>query len=758
MENRDRSYRGDIAEKLNIFDLVPKVIYNKRNADKSWKYKKYPDIDPNFICVSKDGTIGNIYKVGELIIAVPSQEGKEILNIDTPSNEAKWKRTPIPEGFLKLEENYRKDIGESANHKKRDVRQKYKTDRKNLISKHIKFIDNEFDKRKHGLFIKIDEEILYLTGSAYMFLNYYYLTDSDMYPLFRTTSLYTWLHWEAVKADKDVFGELRFKSRRVAWTSEAASEALNTVTILKYANIPVVSERKELAEELFQSKIIDSFKYYPTYFKPIISDPNTLEKKKLELTHNTAQKETARIKLYPTKVTAYDSTRVKSFAINDEVFKLEDVDFTAFRSRHKRCYNKSKNLHPKGKFGSTVGDKNINTETARYEWENANPLKRDLTGNTNTGLIALFVDNCYTDAENGMFDGWGYPIINNPQKPILNEIGDIVEFGSITLWKMEEDKMKKMKKSDLNSFYRNSPRLIEHALRNEGGINNDFDADNLNNHVDHLNSIHELDWTDIIYRGNLAWTGEPYKSDVEWKPNTKGKIFTTWLPPKELQNKSSIREFHGKQLKMPDNNHIACLGVDSYDLVGKAASGKGSDGAFTGYSKMSMTGCPSHSFFLKYKDRPDKRDDFYDDVIMTCQYFGIFALIESNKGRILEYMYDKGFTGYAMRRQDKKWRDLSDAERLYGGMPTSKEVIADQASLLKDYIMDNVGQNLDNECKVYFKDLITEWIAFKVDKRTEFDLAVASGFAIMGSQYKVKMRKVPPINPEGGLTLSSFGA
>lgn len=754
----NKDYRGSIAEKLETYEIVPKVIYEKKNKDKSWEYRKYPDIDPNFICISKDGTIGEIFRIGGLIIAIPSKKGKEVVNSDSPSLEAKWKRTDIPADFLQLEEDYREDIEAAANHKKKEVRAEYKSQRKILIKKHINFINKEFDKRKYGFYIKIDEEDFYITGSNYMFLNYYYLTDSDMYPLFRTTAVYTWWHWEAVMADKDVFGELRFKSRRVAWTSEAASEAMNNATITKYANIPVVSERKELAEELFQSKIIDPFKYYPTYFKPIIKDPNNLEKKKLELTHNTAQKETARIKLYPTKVTSYDSTRVKPFAINDEVFKLEDVDFTAFRGRHKHCYNKTKDVHPKGKFGSTVGDKKINTETASYEWENANPLKREPTGKTKTGLIALFVDCCYTNAEDGMFDEWGYPIVHDPEEPIVNEIGDIVEFGAATLWKMEEENKKKLKKSDLNSFYRNSPREIEHALRHESGVHNDFDADNLNNHVDHLNSIHEHDWTDIIYRGNLAWTGEPYKSDVEWKPNTKGKIFTTWIPPKELQNKSSVRMFHGKPLMMPDNNHIGCIGVDSYDLVGKASSGKGSDGAAVGYSKFSMVGCPSHSFFLKYKERPDKRDDFYDDIIMICKFFGFFANIESNKGRILEYMYDKGFTGYVMRRQDKKWKDLSDAEKLYGGLPSSKEIIADQGSLLKDYIVDNVGQNLEKECKVYFKDLIKEWQKFNLDKRKEFDLGVASGFAIMGAQYKVKQRKVIDTEQTGGLSLSSFGA
>ena len=738
---RDRSYRGTIAEKINPFSFIDKSVYRKNNKEKSWAYGKHKDIDENFIIISKDGTLGDVYKVGSLIIGLPSSKGKEILNIDKHCDNSIWTRTKEPQEFLDLEENYRANLVDAGSQTEvKSIRKKYKRDRLLLLKKYEKFVDQEYDRRKNGIFIKIDKEVFYMTGSNYMFLNYYYLTDSDMYPLFRTTSVHTWWHWEAVKGDDDNFGEIRFKNRRVAWTSEAASEALNYMTITKYGNIPIVSERRELALELFQSKIVDAFKYYPTYFKPVISDPNDLPKTKIEITHDTPKRETSRIKTYPTKVTAYDSTRVAPFGINDEVFKLEDVDFSQFRSRHKRCYNKSKDMKPKGKFGSTVGDSKTNTTTARYEWDNSNPLKRDKTGTTGTGLLALFVDTCYTWSEEAMFDKWGYPIVDDPKEPIENEIGQFVEFGAITKWNLEEANAKKMKKSELNSFYRNVPRTIEQALRHESGVNNDFDTDNLNNHLDFLEKIPENEMTGIVLRGNLVWTGEPFKSDVMWQPNPKGRIQTTWIPPKDLQNKFAKKTFHGKEMVMPSNADIGCFGVDSYDIIGKATDG-GSDGAIVGYTKFNLTGAPANSFFLIYKHRPDKRNDFYDDVIKICRFYGMFALIESNKSRLLEYMYDNGYTGYSLRRQDKKWKDLKDYEKLWGGIPSSTEVIADQTSGLQDYIVDFIGNNLEDDCKCYHKELIKEWIAFKPDKRKEFDLGVASGMAKMGAQYRVKQRK-----------------
>jgi len=758
---RDTSYRGSIATKINPFELMDKKLYHKKNKEGSWQYKKYEDIDPNFICISKDGSLGEIYKVGELLIGIPSHKGKEIVNEDVHPDNSFWRRTETPEEFLDLEEKYSADLSDAGSQTEiKSIRNNYKSKRKTLLNKYSKFIAKEFEKRNNGFFIKIDNEIMYMTGSNYMFLNYYYLTDSDMYPLFRTTSVYTWWHWEAVKADDDVFGEIRFKSRRVAWTSEASSEALNFMSKTKYANIPIVSERKELALELFQSKIVDSFKYYPTFFKPVLSDPNDLPKTKIEIKHDTPKRETSRIKTYPTKLTAYDSTRVKPFAINDEIFKLEDVDFSQFRARHKRCYNQSKDTKPKGKFGSTTGDKKINSLSAKYEWENSDPRKRDKTGSTATGLVALFVDNCLTWGEEAMFDKWGFPIYHDPIEPVENEIGKIVEYGAITKWNIEEENAKKMKKSELNSFYRNVPRTIEHALRQEGGVHNDFDADNLNNHIEFLDKIPEQELSHIVMTGNLSWSGKKFESNVIWNPNPKGRIKTTWIPPKDMQNKFSKKNFHGKQMNMPNNADVGCFGVDSYDIIGNAGDGKGSDGTVVGFSKFNMVGAPSNSFFLTYRDRPEKRDDFYEDVIKICRFFGMYALIESNKPRLLEFMYDNGYTGYSLRRQDKAWSKLTESEKKWGGIPSSSEVVADQASLIKDYIVDHVGINLETDCKCYIKELIQEWIVFNLSKRKEFDLGVASGLAKMGAQYRVKKRKDAPdfINQSGSLSFSSFSA
>jgi len=152
MEERNRDYRDIIAEKLNPFQLIKRQTYRQKNKDKSWEYRKYPDIDPNFICISKDGTLGEIWQVGDLKIGLPSSEGKEIINSDLKDDDSVWKRTPIPDEFLKLERDYKRQMRKIKGQKRNEIRNEYFNEKKSLEKKYSDFINKEFDRRKNGLF------------------------------------------------------------------------------------------------------------------------------------------------------------------------------------------------------------------------------------------------------------------------------------------------------------------------------------------------------------------------------------------------------------------------------------------------------------------------------------------------------------------------------------------------------------------------------------------------------------------------------
>jgi len=504
MNVRDRSYRDRIGKKIPIRKIMPMHIYQQKNKEKSWEYKEYPEFDINFICISKDGTLGEIWKVGDLYIGLPNKDGKEIINAKVKPRDAKWKRTPPPTDFDDLWDWYVEEFGKVTDRQRRDVRAEFVRRRESLIQKYKKFVASEFYKRKHGVFIKIDRTVMYITGEHWMFLSHYYLTESDMYPLFRVTQMEALWHWEAVRADSRTWGEIRGKGRRTSWSVESASMALNNFTITKYARIPIVSERDELAQEFFEDKIEPSFKYYPIYFKPLIPIPDFVSKGKLEIKHEAPKRPNSIIKYYPTKITAYDSKKVKYISINDEIGKWLNTSLVEFISRHSRTHLEGRG---KARFGSTAGDyEKGGGKEFETEFKSANAQKRNAIGRTENGLISFFIDIVYTMTQPvSYFDEWGYSIVHDPKQPILNEHGKEVSIGALTDWETTFNQLKATKDTTkLNAFLRDMPRTPEHMFRNEGGVNNDFNMYNLNNQYDYLNNIDDYTLNSHLFRGDFT--------------------------------------------------------------------------------------------------------------------------------------------------------------------------------------------------------------------------------------------------------------
>ena len=68
----NKSYRKSIHEVVE--NLVPNDVIAKKNKTKSWKYGYNSEYD--FICISKDGTLGDILYIGGLNIGLPAKPKK----------------------------------------------------------------------------------------------------------------------------------------------------------------------------------------------------------------------------------------------------------------------------------------------------------------------------------------------------------------------------------------------------------------------------------------------------------------------------------------------------------------------------------------------------------------------------------------------------------------------------------------------------------------------------------------------------------
>jgi hypothetical protein len=81
------------------------------------------------------------------------------------------------------------------------------------------------------------------------------------------------------------------------------------------------------------------------------------------------------------------------------------------------------------------------------------------------------------------------------------------------------------------------------------------------------------------------------------------------------------------------------------------------------------------------------------------------------------------------------------------GIPSnSQDVIQAHAQAIESYIHEYVGMDDNgNYQPMYFNRTLEDWINFRIDNRTQYDLTISSGLALLAAQ-RVKKKKVKKDN------------
>jgi len=173
-------YTGKIA-----IDHIPKDVIDKKNNSKSWQYGYDKEYD--VVIISRTGQIDDvIYEVEGLIIALPKRPNEEdIVNFGLPKKDQKWNREDLPKGLNDKTVNSREFSG---------------------------FIGEQFYKRRHGVWIYIKGQPVYLSPTYWFGLQWY--RELREYPTFRVIQNELMLFWEACCADQRCYGMNYIKNRR----------------------------------------------------------------------------------------------------------------------------------------------------------------------------------------------------------------------------------------------------------------------------------------------------------------------------------------------------------------------------------------------------------------------------------------------------------------------------------------------------------------------------------------------------------------
>ena len=694
-----------------LYSIVTPIKTNtikRLNKKKAWKYGYNKEHD--VVVISKDGTIGDVYSIQNLHIALPKQPK----NIHKFKND-KWEVTPYPKELQRIKTIF-------------DWKE-YPQDFKN---KYIDYIEDEFQRRERGFWFYNKGVATYLSGTHYMYLQWSKIDVGN--PDFREANRLFFLFWEACKADKRCYGMCYLKNRRSGFSFMASGETVNMATISSDARFGILSKSGPDAKKMFTDKVVPISVNYPFFFKPIqdgMDRPKTelayrvpaskLTRRKIEAGSDDADLEglDTTIDWKNTGDNSYDGEKLK-LLVHDESGKWERPNNILNNWRvTKTTLRLGSKIIGKCMMGSTSNALDKGGAEFKKLYYDSDVTKRNRNGQTSSGLYSLFIPMEWN--YEGFIDTYGIPVFDTPTEEVVDHYGDYIDIGVIDHWDNEADGLRNDQDA-LNEFYRQFPRTEEHAFRDETK-NSIFNLVRIYEQIDINEEVND------ITRGNFQWANGVKDTNVMFLPNQQGRFNISWIPPKSLQNKIILKN----GIKYPGNEHMGAFGCDSYDISG-TVDGKGSKGALHGLTKFSMEDAPANHFFLEYIARPATAEIFFEDVLMALVFYGMPILAENNKPRLLYYLKRRGYRGYSMNRPDKVWNKLSVAEKEVGGMPNSSEDIKQaHAAAIEMYINDHVGLKSDGTYgNMVFNNTLNDWAGFDITRRTKFDATISSGLAIMG--------------------------
>jgi len=559
--------------------------------------KGYDDLVIN-IC--PNNTEGEIIELSGLFIQLPKVPNKEeILFHDKPKEDQHWVRQPVPKEIERM-----RSMDE------------WMEMPKEFREKHTRYIEEQFRRRREGLWFYNNGNPTYITGHHYMLLQW---SKMDIgYASYLEFQRRLFIHFTACEVDPRSVGQIYVKCRRSGYTNMSASILADEGTQVSDKLLGVMSKTgKDAQENVFMKKIFPMFRSYPFFFKPIqdgttnprmelaFREPSKRITKSNKISNKGEALDTV-INWKNTVNNAYDGEKLHILFL-DEAGKYENpIDVNELWRIHRTCLLVGKKIVGKALVGSTVNPLDKGGANFRKMYNDSDPSKRNENGRTKSGLYRIFIP-AY-EALEGFFDQYGNPIVDKPVKPVITMENDYTSIGAKE-YLSNERRALMSDPYELNEVIRQFPWTEEEAFRDSTKTSH-FNISKIYEQKEHNSTL----YPSPIVKGNFIWNNGQQDTKVIFSPDENGKWNVSWLMPFEESNKQTIE--YGK--RSPGNKNVGVGGVDSYD-IDTTMDGRGSKGACHLFNKFNMN-YPSNTFIAEYAERPPLARIFYEDILMASVY------------------------------------------------------------------------------------------------------------------------------------------
>jgi hypothetical protein len=663
-------------------------------------------------CVKLAKTEGKRHRVGEIDVIIPRKPTKrKIVNNHKVKRNQKWERFELPKGFdwNASDDEYREQD--------------------------VAFIEEDFERRMNGVWLMINGEPTWITGTHYYYLQWCKIDIG--YPDYRDRDRRFFYHWEACVVDEKSYGMLMVKHRREGATYKGAALILEVMTRSFNSTGGIMSKTGADAKEFFH-KLVKMFRSLPKFYQPIIAGTDNpksmlefdkpgerITKKSQKVKRSEALE--SKIEHKNTAENSFDSYKLK-IIVPDEGGKWDDVDVRQHWRVLRPTLTQGRKVTGKAFYPSTVNEMS-RKGGANFKdmFDNSDPNDRNLNDQTKTGLYRYFTP-AY-DGMEGFIDQFGASVIYTPEKPILGIDGQMIHIGAKEYLDNERAALVNDPEA-LAEFKRQFPYNIDEAFMVEVK-HCAFNVEFLYSQYD-WNSIHA---PKILTPGDFIWT-DGFGSPVKFIPSKRGKWVAAWVPDVEDQNKKTWR--NGSTY--PGNMDLIRSGVDPYDHD-KTTDGKKSNAAsyvFRMYNPVYEK--ESNMFVCQYIHRPPTAYIMYEDMLKQSLFYGCQILAENNKIGLVNWFVEKGYGNYLMKRPEITNTKYS-ARQKTPGIPTTGDNVRDSLiGVIEEYVYHFVGYNAEKDTigLFYFNEGITDMLRFEVDNWTKYDATVAIGLTLLATKKHVK--------------------
>jgi hypothetical protein len=472
----------------------------------------------------------------------------------------------------------------------------------------------------------------------------------------------------------------------------------------------IQSKTGEDAKQVFKKTVVSFFKKVPDFFRPVYDRSKGMAPtSELRFFQTSAKGRNAEKILQGEELESwidfgssepfyYDGSKLNTYVM-DEFGKTMDANVWDRWNVVRFCLDQDGQWVGKALLTTTIEEMENGGENGKKIWDSSDPAERNENGRTKSGLYRFFLPAYETT----FFDKYGMPEVERAKEFFLKERAGL--------------------QSDpraLSSIIRKNPFSIQEAFRIDGDRCL-YDSMRLNYQLDAISYKQNL-----VTRGNFVWeNGEPF-TKVKFEKSSNGRWEVAYLMENyDLANRVVKRN----DRFYPNNNFAFAIGCDpfKYDAVKDNRRSDCAAFVYKKYDPLNSKHPYNDAFVCYYRYRAVTTAMANEDILKMAWYYGCQVLFERNVDHWRSYFIEKNCEGFLM---------MLPGEDDYG-------VYTDGHKKVHQWLADYTESYINEHCeKVYFKRLLTEWLLFDLGKTTDYDTAMAAGFALIAARDKTYKRKV----------------